>query len=124
MPPGDKFQDCLEPIRREAERCRRIVHNLLRFARVHSPERRPFSLNEVAEGTAQLLAYGVRAAGCRVVLELDRDVPSVQGDAHEIEQVLVNLVTNAQQSMTAAEMPGAITIRTMRGAGERVVLEV
>jgi two-component system NtrC family sensor kinase len=124
MPPGDKFQDRLETIRREAERCRRIVHNLLRFARVHTPERRPFSLNEVAEGTAQLLAYGVRAAGCRVVLELDRDVPSVQGDAHEIEQVLVNLVTNAQQAMAAAEMPGAITIRTMRGAGDRVVLEV
>ena len=124
MPPGDKFQDRLETIRREAERCRRIVHNLLRFARVHTPERRPFSLNEVAESTAQLLAYGVRTAGCRIVLELDRNVPSVQGDAHEIEQALVNLVTNAQQAMVAAERPGAITLRTMRGAHDGVVLEV
>jgi len=124
MPPGEKFSARLDTIRKEAERCRRIVQNLLRFARTHTPERRPFSLNEIVENMAQLLAYPVRSSGCRIVLDLDRAVASVIGDAHEIEQAVVNLVTNAQQAMTAAETPGAITLRTSCGAGGQVVLEV
>ncbi len=124
MPPGEKFSARLDTIHKEAERCRRIVQNLLRFARIHTPERRPFSLNEIVESMAQLLAYPVRSSGCRIVLDLDRAVPSVIGDAHEIEQAVVNLVTNAHQAMAAAETPGGITLRTSRGAGGQVVLEV
>jgi two-component system NtrC family sensor kinase len=124
MPPGEKLQARLDTIRKEAERCRRIVQNLLRFARQHTPERRPFSLNEVVESMAQLLAYPVRASGCRVVLDLDRAVPSVVGDSHEIEQAVVNLVTNAQQAMEASERNGTIVLRTTRGARGGVVLEV
>ena len=124
MPPGEKFSARLDTIRKEAERCRRIVQNLLRFARTHTPERRPFSLNEIVENMAQLLAYPVRSSGCTVVLDLDRAVPSVVGDAHEIEQAVVNLVTNAQQAMTAAETPGVITLRTSCGSEGQVVLEV
>jgi len=124
MPPGEKLVERLDTIRREAERCRRIVANLLRFARTHAPERRPFSINEVVENTAQLLAYPIRSSGCRVVTELDRDLPSVVGDAHELEQALVNLVTNAQQAMTGAARPGTVTIRTRLEPGGRAVVEV
>jgi len=124
LPPGEKFTERLDTIRREAERCRRIVAGLLRFARTHTPERRPFSLNEVVESTAQLLAYPIRSSGCRIVAELDRALPSVLGDVHEIEQALVNLVTNAQQAMAATSKAGAITVRTRRGTGGTAVLEV
>ena len=124
MPPGEKFSARLDTIRKEAERARRIVQNLLRFARTHTPERRPFSLNEVVDNTAQLLAYPVRSSGCRIVLDLDHDLPSVVGDVHEIEQALVNLVTNAQQAMAGAETQGAITLRTWAAPEGRVVLEI
>jgi PAS domain S-box-containing protein len=124
MPPGAKFSERLDTIRKEAERARRIVQNLLRFARTHPPERRPFSLNEVVENCVQLLAYPVRSSGCRLVVELDRTVPSVVGDAHEIEQAVVNLVTNAQHAMEGAETHGAITLRTWRAAEGTVVLDV
>jgi two-component system NtrC family sensor kinase len=124
MPPGDKLSARLDTIRKEAERCRRIVQNLLRFARVHVPDRRPFSLNEVVENMAQLLSYPVRSSGCRIALELDRSIPSIVGDAHEIEQAMVNLVTNAQQAMSSGETPGTITLRTALGPSGVVVLEV
>jgi len=124
MPPGEKFAERLDTIRKEAERCRRIVQSLLRFARTPTPERRPFSLNEVVDGVAQLLAYPIRSSGCRVVADLDRGLPSIVGDVHDIEQALVNLVTNAQQAMTAASTPGTITIRTRRGGSGGIVLEV
>jgi len=124
MPPGEKALARLDTVRREAERCRRIVQNLLRFARAHQPERRPFSLNEVADNVTQLLAYPVRSSGCRTVLDLTRSVPAVVGDAHEVEQALVNLVTNAQHAMVSAGRPGAITVRTYATENGRVGLEV
>jgi two-component system NtrC family sensor kinase len=124
MPPGAKFSERLDTIRKEAERARRIVQNLLRFARTHPPERRPFSLNEVVENCVQLLAYPVRSSGCRLVMDLDRALPSVVGDAHEIEQALVNLVTNAQHAMEGAETRGAITLRTWRAPEGTVGLDV
>jgi len=116
MPPGEKMTARLDTIRREAERCRRIVQSLLRFARAHVPERRPFSLNEAVENVAQLVAYPVRSAGCRLEIDLDRSLPAVVGDPHEIEQVLVNLVTNAHQAMAHAGAAGAITLRTFHDA--------
>ncbi len=124
MPQGENVSARLDTIRREADRCRRIVQNLLRFAREHTPERRPFSLNEVVENVALLLAYPVRSSGCRIVLSLDRTVPAVVGDAHEVEQALVNLVTNAQQAMTGAGAGGSITLTTSLGTEGRVVLDV
>jgi two-component system NtrC family sensor kinase len=81
-------------------------------------------LNEVVESMAQLLAYPVRSSGCRMVLALDRSIPSVIGDPHEIEQAIVNLVTNAQQAMTGADARGAITLTTSVGSQGRVALEV
>ena len=123
-PSGDKLVERLDTIRREAERCRRIVQNLLRFARTHPPDRRAFSLNEVVDATAQLLSYAIRASGCRIVTDLDRSVPSVVGDVHDVEQALVNLMTNAQQAMTSGGKPGAITVRTRRADSGGVVLEV
>ncbi len=124
MPPGDKLAARLATLQREADRCRRIVQNLLRFARVHTPERRPFSLNEVAENAALWLAYTVRTGGCTLELDLDREVPAVTGDVHDLEQVLVNLVTNALHAMTGAGRSGTITIRTRRAGDGRVALEV
>jgi two-component system NtrC family sensor kinase len=123
-PSGDKVAARLETIRKEAERCRRIVQNLLRFARPHAPERRAFSLNEVADNVAQLLAYPVRASGARLTLALDRSLPAAVGDAHAIEQAVVNLVTNAQQALSHSGRGGTITLRTRRDADERPVLEV
>ena len=123
IPPGERFAARLATIRKEAERCRRIVHNLLRFARTPVQERRPFSLNEVVESMAQLLGYSMRSSGCRIVLDLDRALPPVVGDVHEIEQALVNLVTNAQHAMAGADRIGTITLRTSSREAS-VVLEV
>jgi CheY-like chemotaxis protein len=89
-----------------------------------TPERKPFSLNEVVENVALLLAYPVRSSGCRIVLNLDRTIPAVVGDVHEVEQALVNLVTNAHQAITSTGTSGSITITTRVGSEGRVLLDV
>ena len=114
----------LEILRREAERCRKIVQNLLSFARRHEPERKPLSLNQVVQSAVALLAYQLRVDDIRVRCDLSPDLPSMQGDAHQLEQVLVNLLTNAQQAIRQTEGAGAISLRTEPRGTDAVALEV
>ena len=114
----------LEVIDREARRCQRIVQSLLSFARRHDPERRLLSLNEVAESVLSLMAYQLRVDGIQVRSELARELPPVLGDPHELQQALLNLVTNAQHALRAEGRGGTLTVRTRTGDPGSVHLEV
>lgn len=114
----------LELLEREAGRCRRIVANLLSFARVRGPEWRPLSLNQVVQNVVGLLAYQLRADGVELRCELDRRVPPLLGDAHQLEQVLVNLLTNARHALHARPAGRAATLRTQCLGNGEIVLEV
>jgi len=113
----------LETLCREAERCKRIVHGLLSFARRHEPERKPFSLNEAIGAVLSLLAYQLRVDGVSVECDLDPALHPVEGDRHQIEQLLVNLITNARQALGQAGRAGTLWLRT-RGGPSAIVLEV
>jgi CheY-like chemotaxis protein len=56
--------------------------------------------------------------------ELDPDLPSLYGDWHQLQQMIVNLVTNAQQAIRDSGAQGTITLTTRAVTGARVVLEV
>ncbi len=111
-------------VHEEARRCQRIVQTLLRFARSHEPERKPVSLGEVVQAVLALMGYQLRVDGIEARAEIAPDVPSVIGDAHELQQVLVNLITNAQQAIREARRGGAVTIRAARCGGAAVTLEI
>lgn len=114
----------LRLIHEEADRCRRIVGNLLRFARRQEPERKAVVLNEIVEATLGLLAYPLRVDGIRVETDLDRSLPAIHADPHEIQQVLVNLVTNAHQAIRSTGAGGVVSVRTAKKGGAAVVVEV
>ena len=114
----------LEVLGREAERCRKIVQNLLSFVRHHEPEHKPLSLNQVVENVVALLRYQLRVDGIRVDSELDTGLPALEGDAHQLEQVLVNLLTNAAQAIRQTGEPGTVTLRTRPASAGGVMLEI
>jgi two-component system NtrC family sensor kinase len=114
----------LDLIHREARRCQRIVHNLLSFARQHEPERRQVSCNEVVQSVVSLLHYQMKVDGVRLLTELDPALPPVQADAHQLQQVLVNLLTNATQAIQDGGMGGQVRVRTERSAAGGVRLLV
>lgn len=124
MPPGEALNRRLETVRREAERCRRIVRGLLRFARPHAPDRGAVSLNQVATDVASLLAYSARAQGVTIAVDLDPDTRAILGDVHELEQAVVNLVSNAQHAISGAGRTGTVTLRTRGAEAGLAVLEV
>jgi two-component system, NtrC family, sensor kinase len=107
----------------EAERASHIVKNLLLFARERRPEKRSVDLNEIIERTLALRNYELRVENIAVEVELDRDLPLIVADPVLIQQVLLNLIVNAEQSIEQASNEGSIKLRDFR-AGEMAVLEV
>jgi signal transduction histidine kinase/ActR/RegA family two-component response regulator len=107
----------LDLLQEQAARCQKIVSNLLAFARGHEPERVPLSLNEVVDAVLSLMEYQLRVADIGVEVDLDRGLPTVPGDAHQLQQVLVNLMTNSQHAIRDAGQGGRVTVRTRRGDG-------
>jgi len=109
----------------EAERAARIVRNLLTFARKRQSTRAMIDLNEVVRETLTLRSYDQRVMNITVVTALAASLPQVFADAHQIQQVLLNLIINAEQAMLAASGRGSLVIRTWHAAdADAVVLEV
>jgi len=106
-----------------ADRCARIVRNFLSLARQRPPERTDVRLDQVVQEAVELLAYELRTSNVEVVLELAGDLPVVWADAHQLHQVVVNLLANAHQAMRRMNAGRRITIRT-RLERERLLLEV
>jgi len=115
----------LDLIHREARRCQRIVQNLLSFARQHEPERRQVSCNEIVLSVAALLQYQMNVNGVRLVTELDPALPPVLADAHQLQQVLVNLLTNATHAIQDSGVGSVVRVRTEATAdgGVRLVVQ-
>jgi two-component system NtrC family sensor kinase len=111
-------------IHQEAERAARIVKNLLLFARGAQPERRPVNLNEIVERAASLRNYELRLENIGLSLDLDSGLPLVVADSAQLQQVLLNLIVNAEQAIRQGTGEGGINIRTLRLGHERVGLQV
>lgn len=107
----------------EAERTGKIVRNLLTFARKHPPEKELVQLNRIVEKTLELKAYHLQANGIALERDLDPLLPSTLLDFHQIQQVLLNLVNNAEQAILEREGGGRIAVST-RNAGSMLELRV
>ena len=124
--PGDPAVSArAEKIGRAAERCGRIVKNFLALARQYPPERTSVSLNQIVEDALEVLAYPLRVDNVDVVTELSADLPALAADEHQLQQVLVNLVTNAHQAMREVGGVRRLTVRTgVNGSAGPTWLEV
>jgi two-component system NtrC family sensor kinase len=95
-----------------AERCCRVVKNFLALARQRPPERGDVVLNQVVADAVELLAYELRTDSITVRLSLADDLPPLWADAHQLHQVLVNIVANAHQAMRHRSAPREVSIST------------
>ncbi|PYP77167.1 MAG: hypothetical protein DMD35_16095 [Gemmatimonadetes bacterium] len=115
-------REWIEVIRAETTRASQVVKDLLTFARRSEAQREPLDLHGVISRTLRLRQYQFAEAAVRVKLELAPDLPAVLGDARQLQQVCLNLVTNAVHAMTA-QGGGTLTVRTSH-TDDSVVLEV
>jgi two-component system NtrC family sensor kinase len=101
----------LRVIHDQAERAGRIVRNLLTFARKGVPEKSPVDLNDVAARTALLIMYELQLHGIELESVTGPNPVLVLGDRHELQQVLLNLVTNAVQAVSTLDRARGRNIR-------------
>src|SRR5713101_5773239 len=119
----DSTKRQLELTYRQARRAARIVQNLLEFSRPASSQKRPLDLNNLLERTLQLQEHSLRRNNIEVDFHLQADLPSVIGDANQLIQVFLNLVTNAEQAIREVRDTGRIQIRAGR-KGNQITITV
>ncbi|MBK6940132.1 MAG: response regulator [Planctomycetes bacterium] len=100
----------IEKIYSESLRASRIVRNLLDFARRRQPARGRVRLGQVIRKALELKSHDLRMHNVSVHLDLSEQLPTVNGDPHQLLQVFVNLITNAEHAMYAADRGGRIDI--------------
>ena len=108
----------------EAERARRIVKNLLFFARQAQPERTRVDVNEIVERTVALRGYELKIENIAIRCELAADLPATLADPHQLQQVVLNLLVNAEQAILESRGRGSIQLRTGKSPGSRLLIEV
>ena len=121
----DAVRRGLETILSESERAARIVRNLLTFARKRQTTRAMVDINQVVRETLALRAYEQRLTNIVVVDALAAGLPHVFADGHQIQQVLLNLIINAEQAMISVNGRGVIVLRTWQDPQqEAIILEI
>ncbi|HEX6600112.1 MAG TPA: PAS domain S-box protein [Gemmatimonadaceae bacterium] len=115
-------RQAVETIHHEATRAAKIVSSLLTFARRQTSERADADINAIVVDTLALRRYALRAAGIELDVSLDPALPRTWADPFQLQQVILNLVTNAEQAL--AEWLGSrrIGVRTTHEDGDIVVV--
>ena len=108
--PGAVGED-VEKIFTEAQRAARVVHNLLAFARRHEPEKRYVDVTGAVSRALSLKARDLSANNIEVRTEYESGLPKTMADEHQLTQVFLNIVTNADQTMTEQGGGGSLWIR-------------
>jgi PAS domain S-box-containing protein len=118
-----KQRRLVERILDSALRCQTIVHSLLSFARRHPSEKRVLGLNGIIEKTLALKEYDLRARHVQVVRDLEPDLPKTLLDFNQIQQLLLNLINNAEYAIAAHRGGGSLMLMT-RAVGGSLQLRV
>lgn len=112
VPDGNPMKADLEEVEKAAVRCKKIVADLLDFSRSSSGhEKQWLDINQLIEKIVPFIKAELKSQNVTLKLELKADIPNVYGDANRIQQVLLNLLTNACHAMNKG---GNITVSTFK----------
>ena len=114
----------VQNILEETQRATNILRQLLVMSRETLPERRRVSLNELVDRTVELQRHTLSSNRLRLTVEKQEELPLIEGDFGQLQQVLMNLLQNAQQAIEQSGVGGAIGVRTALAGGGRVRLQV
>jgi two-component system, NtrC family, sensor kinase len=113
----------MEDLHEQGERCKKIVANLLQFARQGKPRLETVRLNDVIEQALQLREHELMFRNVTIMREFDVTNPKVCVDPNKIVQVVLNLLNNADDAINEARRPGTIRVKTAI-AGDNVRIEI
>jgi PAS domain S-box-containing protein len=110
----DEIAEDIRDIYKEAKRAAAIVRNMLTFARKHTAVRKMTQVSNIIDDVMQLRAYEHRVNDITVKTSLDPELPEIMADYHQLQQVFLNIVLNAESVMVDANGKGTLTITAER----------
>ena len=102
----------LDRIYNESQRAAKIVKNLLSFARQGKSEKVYLDINDLIKITLDLRAYELKTSNIKVCTNLTPNPPLIRADHHQIQQVIMNLIINAEHAINETKRRGKLTIET------------
>lgn len=112
----------LAAIEKEAKRCKTIIENLLKFAREEKMSVNPVAINQVILDTVNLVTPQYNIQKIDIDLQLEQGLPTIQGNAVQLQQVLFNILVNAQQAMHDGS--GRVEISAACPLGSHIVIRI
>ncbi len=113
---GAQAKDFLAKLYKQVQRTQRIVHNLLSFSRQQKPYKEQVDLAHVLEETLSLREPDLKLNNIRVVRSIE-PVPSVVADAHQLEQVFLNIINNAADAILDNAKGGELEVSIFEARG-------
>jgi signal transduction histidine kinase len=123
-PDVEEVKASLEQIRNSAYRARDLIGSIRAMVKRDGRNRTRLDLNELIREVLALLGRDLQRNRISVELELDEGVPSVKGDRIQLQQVLVNLITNAMEAMTENPRPRILRIKSATHDANGVMVSV
>ena len=118
---GEQFES-VSLIKREADRAITVIRDLLLFARKTDARDVVVDVNTIVKHTVRLRALASRSSGIEVHMRLDDSNPKVRGDEQKLQQVLLNLLVNAESAMEDSEIRHLnVTTQKKQGAVQIVI---
>ncbi|UCD58736.1 MAG: PAS domain S-box protein, partial [Candidatus Hydrogenedentota bacterium] len=118
-----KHREMGQKILEAATRSKRIVENLLAFARKRKLEKHEVDVNEIMENTLSLREHNLTVNNVRIIRKYDEKLPPTYADGHQLQQVFLNLINNAFDAMHDAHQRGTLEVKTYKSNG-RIMVEV
>ena len=109
-------------IEKETNRCTTIIQNLLKFARQEKVAFEPVNINRVAQDAAAIVEHQLEMNKVKLNRNFASSLPMISGNANQIQQVLLNLMINAQQAMEGS--PGEVTVTTLSLDSSHVQVQI
>ncbi len=110
----EQYREPLRVIQQEAERAANIVKHLLTFARKTEGPWRPTAIPNLLEATSELMRNDLASRNIELIVDIEPGLPKLDIEPTRIQQVIVNLITNAAQAIEGTGKAGRILIRTRR----------
>ncbi|HET6345244.1 MAG TPA: ATP-binding protein, partial [Myxococcota bacterium] len=116
-----KVDELLAIVEKETRRCQDILVNFLKFARASEGAHEAVQVNEVVTTASRIMQHQLNLHAVQLEVRLEPDLPAIQGNAAELQQVLLNLAMNAQQAMPKG---GSVVLATARDDADGIKIQV
>jgi len=111
---AEKFRRQIQKIYKQADRCRKIIQNLMIFSREQSSEKVICSLNKILQEVLEIINYQLTSDGVKIYKDFACDLPEMLLDRNQLQQVFLNMLNNSHQAMDNIRGEKSITIRSYR----------